>query len=222
VNEYLKRSTGDQRAIQLREKMVEFLVGLFENSSSSDWLWFEDYLTYSNAKLPHALLACGPPMANDHFTQIGLDTLEWLTAIQTSEQGHFVPIGSNGFYHRGKERARFDQQPIEAYSTISACIEAFNITDDEKWRKEARKAFDWFLGRNDLNLPLYDPRTGGCRDGLHADRLNQNKGAESTVAFLMSLMEISSMEQIELPPGVELSTELIQRKAIAEAQVAAD
>ena len=217
VNEFLKRFSGDQRAIQVREKLVNFLIELFEKYSSSDWLWFEDVLSYSNAKLPHALLVCGPPMSDDRITQIGLDTLEWLTAIQTSEQEYFLPIGNSGFYRRGKQRARFDQQPVEAYATVSACIEAYNITGDEKWRKEARKAFDWFLGRNDLNLPLYDPRTGGCRDGLHSDRLNQNQGAESTIAFLMSLMEISSMEQLGPPSGAEPAQEPVQREALAEA-----
>jgi len=155
-------------------------------------------------------------MSDDRITQIGLDTLEWLTAIQTSEQEYFLPIGNSGFYRRGKQRARFDQQPVEAYATVSACIEAYDITGDEKWRKEARKAFDWFLGRNDLNLPLYDPRTGGCRDGLHPDRLNQNQGAESTIAFLMSLMEISSMEQLGPPPGTESAPEPAQREALAK------
>ena len=216
VNEFLKRFSGDQRAIQVREKLVNFLVELFEKHSSSDWLWFEDVLSYSNAKLPHALLVCGPPMSDDRITQIGLDTLEWLTAIQTSDQGYFLPIGNSGFYYRGKQRARFDQQPIEAYATVSACIEAYNITGDEKWRKEARKAFDWFLGRNDLNLPLYDPGTGGCRDGLHPDRLNQNQGAESTIAFLMSLLEIRSMEQMGPPSGTEPGQEPAQREALAE------
>ncbi|MFC1543454.1 glycosyltransferase family 4 protein [Candidatus Neomarinimicrobiota bacterium] len=216
VNEFLKRYSGDRRAAQVRERLVEFLVNLFEKNSSPDWLWFEDYLVYSNAKLSHALLVCGPPMANDRITQIGLDSLEWLTVIQTSEQGYFLPIGNSGFYHRGKQRARFDQQPIEAYATVSACIEAYNITGDEKWRKEARKAFDWYLGRNDLSLPLYDPRTGGCRDGLHPDRLNQNQGAESTIAFLMSLLEISSMEQLEPPVRTELAKESSQREILTE------
>ncbi|MFB0517374.1 MAG: glycosyltransferase [Candidatus Neomarinimicrobiota bacterium] len=197
VSEYLKRFSGDLRVAQVREKLVEFLAELFEKTSGPDWLWFEDYLIYSNAKLPHAMLTCGPSLSDDRITQIGLDSLEWLTKIQTSEQGYFVPIGNNGFYHRGQQRARFDQQPIEAYATVAACIEAYNVTGDEKWRTEARKAFDWFLGRNDLNLPLYDPLTGGCRDGLHPDRANQNQGAESTAAFLLSLLEISSMEQID-------------------------
>ena len=104
--------------------------------------------------------------------------------------GHFVAIGSNGFYERGGERARFDQQPVEAQTMASACLEAYRSTGDECWRKEAGRAFEWFLGRNDLNLTVYDPTTGGCRDGLHADRPNENQGAESTLAFLQTLLEL--------------------------------
>jgi hypothetical protein len=118
--------------------------------------------------------------------------------LQRAEAGHFVPVGSNGFYRKGKERARFDQQPVEAQAMISACLEAFRFTDDKNWNKEARRAFEWFLGRNDLNLPIYDPTTGGCRDGLHPDRANENQGAESTLAFLQSLLELRLAEQAHL------------------------
>jgi glycosyltransferase involved in cell wall biosynthesis len=207
ISEYLKRVSGDLRAAKVREMLVTFLVELYEKKHDPDWLWFEDYLTYSNAKLPHSLLICGPALSNDKYTQIGLDSLEWLTNIQTSEEGYFLPIGNAGFYLRGEQRARFDQQPIEAYATISACIEAYHITGDERWRKEAQKAFDWFLGHNDLNLSLYDPMTGGCRDGLHPDRINQNQGAESTVAFLLSLLELSSVEQTLPKAQLELVKE---------------
>ena len=107
------------------------------------------------------------------MTAAGFESLKWLTDLQISAKGHFVPIGSNGFYKKGGVRSRFDQQPVESQTMVSACIEAFRITKDRKWYKEARRAFEWFLGRNDLNLPLYDPTTGGCRDGLHSDRLNE-------------------------------------------------
>ena len=108
----------------------------------------------------------------------------------------FCSIGSNGFYVKGSPRARFDQQPVEAQTMVSACLEAYRITLDKKWRKEARRAFEWFLGRNDLNLSLYDPITGGCQDGLHPDRINENQGAESTLAFLQSLLELQLSENV--------------------------
>jgi hypothetical protein len=124
----------------------------------------------------------------------GLKALRWLVKVQTSAAGAFRPIGSNGFYRRGGERAQFDQQPIEAQATISACIEAYHATSDLFWVGEARRAFEWFLGRNDLGLALYDAGTGGCRDGLHVDRLSQNQGAESTLAFLLALAEERALQ----------------------------
>ena len=130
------------------------------------------------------------------MTEAGLESLSWLADLQRAEEagGHFVPIGSNGFYQRGGERARFDQQPVEAQAMVSACLEAYRITGDKRWHKEARRAFEWFLGRNDLNLPIYDPTTGGCRDGLHPDRPNENQGAESTLAFLQAVLELRLAE----------------------------
>ena len=116
--------------------------------------------------------------------------MRWLAEVQTSENGHFRPIGSNGFYRRGGSRANFDQQPIEAQSTVSACLAAYRATGEPWWREQAQRAFDWFLGRNDLGLEVYASQTGGCRDGLHADGANENQGAESMLAFLMSLTEI--------------------------------
>ena len=128
--------------------------------------------------------------------EAGLRSLDWLARLQRPDGGHFVPVGSNGFYRRGGTRARFDQQPIEAQSMISACLEAHRLTGDARWHKEAVVAFDWFMGRNDLKLPLHDAATGGCRDGLHQDRVNQNQGAESTLAFLLSLVEMRLAENI--------------------------
>jgi len=125
---------------------------------------------------------------------LGLGTLRWLIGVQTSDSGSFRPVGSNGFYPRGGIRAVFDQQPIEAQVTVSACIEAYRATNDLFWVTEARRAFEWFLGRNDLGLAVYDATTGGCRDGLHMDRLSQNQGAESTLAFLIALAEMRSLQ----------------------------
>ena len=139
---------------------------------------------------------CGQWIPNKAMTEAGLESLCWLAGLQWSDTagGHFVPIGSNGFYVRNGERARFDQQPVEAQTMASACLEAYRSTGDSRWRMEAQRAFEWFLGRNDLNLPLYDPTTGGCRDGLHPDRPNENQGAESTLAFLQTLLELRLAE----------------------------
>jgi hypothetical protein len=194
IDEYLSRLSGDRRANQIRETLTAKLVQRFADAATENWQWFEDSVSYTNAKLPHALILSGRCMNNRAMLELGLKTLRWLVKIQTSEAGAFRPIGSNGFFSRGKVRALFDQQPIEAQATVSACIEAYQATSDTFWVAEARRAFEWFLGRNDLGLALYDPGTGGCRDGLHMDRLSQNQGAESTVAFLLALTEKQALQ----------------------------
>jgi hypothetical protein len=196
IHDYLRRFDGDRRANQVREELAGRLLGLYENHCAPEWRWYEESLTYCNAVLPHALLMCGQWIPNHDMTEAGLESLGWLADLQRSDAsgGHFVPIGSNGFYKRGGERTRFDQQPVEAQAMVSACLEAHRITGDKSWYREARRAFDWFLGRNDLNLPIYDPTTGGCRDGLHADRPNGNQGAESSLAFLQSVLELRLFE----------------------------
>ncbi|MFH1904027.1 MAG: glycosyltransferase family 4 protein [bacterium] len=196
IQEYLQRFAGDRQAGQVREKLSGRLLTLYKNHHSDEWCWYEDRLTYCNAALPHALLLCGQAMSNAAMTETGLESLSWLADLQRADAGYFVPIGSDGFYPQGGERARFDQQPVEAQAMVSACLEAYRITLDERWHKEARRAFEWFLGRNDLNLPLYDPTTGGCRDGLHPDRVNENQGAESTLSFLQALLELRLAENI--------------------------
>lgn len=194
IDEYLRRLSGDRRVTQIRELLTAKLVQRHHDAASGDWPWFEDTVSYANAKLPHALILSGRCMGNTTLLELGLKTLRWLVQLQTSEAGSFRPIGSNGFYPRGRERALWDQQPIEAQATVSACIEAYQTTNDAFWLTEARRAFEWFLGRNDLGLALYDATTGGCRDGLHMDRLSQNQGAESTLAFLLALAEMQALQ----------------------------
>jgi glycosyltransferase involved in cell wall biosynthesis len=194
IDEYLRRFGGDRRASQIRDSLTAKLMQRHADAATDEWHWFEEVVSYANAKLPHAMILSGRCMNNSMMVATGLKALRWLAKIQTSDAGSFRPIGSNGFYLRGGERAIFDQQPIEAQATVSACIEAYHATGDIFWVAEARRAFEWFLGRNDLGLALYDPTTGGCRDGLHMDRLSQNQGAESTLAFLLSLAEMQALQ----------------------------
>ncbi len=196
IHEYLHRFAGDRRVGQVREQLAERLLKLYQTNRADEWRWYEKSLTYCNAALPHALLMCGQGIPNNEMSEAGLESLSWLADLQHAEEagGYFVPIGSNGFYQRGGERARFDQQPVEAQAMVSACLEAHRITGNKGWYKEARCAFDWFLGRNDLDLPIYDPTTGGCRDGLHPDRPNENQGAESSLAYLQAVLELRLAE----------------------------
>jgi glycosyltransferase involved in cell wall biosynthesis len=194
IDEYLQRLSGDRRANKIRELLTVKLLQRYADATAEGWSWFEDAVSYANAVLSHALIRSGHSMNNAMMLETGLKTLRWLVKNQTSDAGSFRPIGSNGFYLRGQERALFDQQPIEAQTTVSACIEAYHATNDMVWVAEARRAFEWFLGRNDLGLALYDSSTGGCRDGLHVDRVNQNQGAESTLAFLLALTEMQALQ----------------------------
>ena len=196
IHEYLRRLSGDSLVNQTRETLTSRLMELFERTAQPDWCWFKEELTYDNAKLPHALILSGRVTGQQAVLERGLQALRWLTESQISEEGHFRSIGSNGFYRRGGIRANFDQQPIEAQAMVSACLEAYRATSDLWWYEQTQRAFDWFIGWNDLGLELSSPKTGGCDDGLHVDRVNRNQGAESTLAFLLSLAEMRLAQNV--------------------------
>jgi glycosyltransferase involved in cell wall biosynthesis len=200
IQEYLDSFPCDRDAQKSSSLLATRLIQLYRSNQSPDWTWFEDVLAYSNARLPRAVLIAGRRNSDHEMISIALGALNWLSGIQRcAEKDHFVPIGSQGFYRKGCERARFDQQPVEAGGAVSACLEAYRATGDDRWRKEAWSAFNWFLGDNDLQIALYDPTTGGCRDGLHPERVNENQGAESTLAFLMAQVEMRLLGEIDGP-----------------------
>jgi glycosyltransferase involved in cell wall biosynthesis len=194
IHEFLNRRKGDRLAIDLRQELTGRLMILFDKVAQPGWTWFEDGLAYDNAKLAHALIVSGRATGEKKVYERGIEALRWLVGVQTSQNGQLRPIGSNGFYRRNGARADYDQQPIEAHTTVSACLEAYRATFDPWWYEQAQRAFDWFLGWNDLGEKLYCHHTGGCRDGLHADRSNQNQGAESMLAFLLSQTEMRQMQ----------------------------
>lgn len=196
IHEYLRRLSGDSMVNQTRETLTCRLMERFDASAHPDWQWFEEELSYDNARLAQAMIVSGQATGQKAVLERGLQALRWLTELQTSENGQFRPIGSNGFYRRGGGRANFDQQPVEAQASISACLDAYRSTSDSWWYEQAQRAFDWFIGWNDLHLDLYSPETGGCHDGLHVDRVNGNQGAESTLAFLLSLAEMRLAQNI--------------------------
>jgi hypothetical protein len=190
---YLDWLPGDRAVQSARNTLANQLLDIYEQNHSETWKWFEQILSYSNARLSQALILAGSRSNNQRMTEVGFESLQWLVDEQhRGDENIFVPIGSNGFYPAGGEKARFDQQPVEACATISACLEAYRLTNERSWLEEAQRVFRWFLGKNDLQLPLYDATTGGCRDGLHPDRVNENQGAESTLSFLMALLEMQA------------------------------
>jgi glycosyltransferase involved in cell wall biosynthesis len=203
---YLDWFPGDRVIEGVRNLLANRLLDIYERTYSNSWRWFEKSLSYSNARLPQALLIAGWRSGNQRMIDVGCESLRWLVAEQHRDNKNiFVPIGSRGFYTEGGEKARFDQQPVEACATISACLLAYQLTSEATWLEEAWCAFRWFLGENDLQVPLYDASTGGCRDGLHPDRVNENQGAESSLSFLMALLE---MQRIETTMASKLHDEM--------------
>jgi glycosyltransferase involved in cell wall biosynthesis len=206
IQEYLDSYPGDRDAQKIRSVLSTRLFEMYNSIRTPNWKWFENILAYGNARLPQSLLLVGSACSDDRMVSAGLEALDWLLKMQRCETNrHFVPIGSDGFYRQDGEKARFDQQPLEAAGAVSACLQAYRITGDGRWRSHAWSAFNWFLGDNDLQLPLYDSVTGGCRDGLHPDRANENQGAESTLSFLMALLEMTSLPE---PDNLGTSGEL--------------
>jgi glycosyltransferase involved in cell wall biosynthesis len=196
---YLDWFPGDRAMQGIRNALANRLLDIYDRCRSDQWHWFEESLSYSNARLPQALILTGWRSNNKQMVEAGIESLEWLVAAQRRGGVEtFVPIGSDGFFAQGKEKARFDQQPVEACATVSVCQEVYRLTKDDRWQTEAQRAFRWFLGENDLLASLYDPITGGCRDGLHPDRVNENQGAESTISFLMALLDMQAAETTNL------------------------
>jgi glycosyltransferase involved in cell wall biosynthesis len=205
IEQYLRAFEGDRNVQASGREIADRLLALFRRTDQPEWPWFENRVTYCNARLPQALIATGAWRGDAGMMATGIRSLEWLMTIQRTPDGYFAPVGTNGFFERGMTAAIFDQQPVEACATVSACMHAFRTTGDHRWAEHARRAFTWFLGQNQLQQPLYDPLSGGCRDALHADRVNDNEGAESTLSFLLALMDMRADEvrwnAMQVPAG---------------------
>jgi len=196
IDEYLRAFRGDSGVEAAGAALAGRLLECFQRTQSAGWPWFEDRLTYCNARLPQALLVSSAWLGDPEMKAAGELSLGWLAGQSTSAGGVFSPVGSNGFHIRGHERASFDQQPVEASSMVSACLDAQWVTRQPRWAAHARRAFDWFLGQNALQTPVFDATSGGCRDGIHPDRLNENQGAESTLSFLLAVAEMRAADRL--------------------------
>jgi glycosyltransferase involved in cell wall biosynthesis len=189
VNAYLGRFAGSTGAKRAAKVLSRRILRAFRTYATDDWYWFEDILTYDNGKLAQALMTTGTVLEHPRMVQAGVKALEWLTDVQF-EGDMFRPIGNDGWYRKDGHRARFDQQPLEAQSMIEAYIAAYAVTGEERWRTRVGQVFQWYLGQNDLGAPLWDRKTGGCFDGLGPEGPNLNQGAESTLAWLLSLVDM--------------------------------
>ncbi len=196
LDAYCAAAEQDARAAALRLLLADRLIAIFDAVETRDWVWFEEGLAYDNARLPQALILAGMATKNPVYLQAGLKSLRWLVKQQTSAAGQFRPVGTAGFGQTRRPPQAFDQQPLEAAATIAACFAAWRADHDVEWKAEAARVFAWFLGSNDLSVSLVDLETGSCRDGLHPDRANENRGGESVVSYLLGLSEIRQIARL--------------------------
>lgn len=207
AQEVLRTCPVHERALALLSTSGHRLLRQYRAYSSDQWRWFEDTLTYGNARLSQALIVAGRACRNQSMLNAGIESLAWLAEQQTADLGVFAQIGTNRYFAEQKtsapvRSAMFDQQPLEAWDSVSAYLAAFEATSDASWLKKADRAYGWFLGDNMLGVPVYDPLSGGCQDGLHLDRPNENQGAESTLAFLCASLEMRQADGVALAPRV--------------------
>ena len=194
IQGYLHRHDNDHQVRELLKSLGERLRTRFRQHATKDWQWHESMLTYDNARLPEALMACGRISNDDDMVKTGIDVLEWLRDIQLDTSGGwFAPIGNQGWFRKSGSKAQYDQQPLEAAAMIGACIQAYECTQHEEWVQLASVCFNWYVGQNDQQTQLYDHTSGGCRDGLTRDGVNENQGAESALSYLSSLLAIYNL-----------------------------
>ncbi len=196
---YLRQSGNDVEARAPLTRLADQLNTAFVSKEAEDWPWFEDIVTYDNGRLPQALIIAGHQLERPDMVERGLSVLRWLLRTQTAAQGHLSIIGQDGWMPRGGERAQLDQQPLEAAALIGACKAAFRASGDAEWLMEMRRCFEWYLGRNDLGLSMVDFKSRGCYDGLTESGVNPNQGAESLLAWLLSLFIMNEMQTGDAP-----------------------
>jgi glycosyltransferase involved in cell wall biosynthesis len=200
LDAYCAAAPNDLFARDVRPVLADRLMTILASVETPDWVWFEAGLAYDNARMPQALLVTGMTTRTPIYTDAGLRSLRWLMTQQTTPAGHVRPVGTVGFGEQRQQPRSFDQQPVEAAATIAACLAAWRADDDSEWKAFAMGVFAWFFGRNDLSVALVDPETGSCRDGLHPDRANENRGGESVLSYLLSLAEIRQLARVNVGP----------------------
>ncbi len=199
IQAYLRRYNDDSRTVKLLSSLGRRLENQFREFATADWQWHEEILTYDNARLPQALMACGRTTGDQKLVALGIDILEWLRDLQVDSSAEwFTPIGNDGWFKQAGTRTQYDQQPLEAAAMIGACIEAYECAQGLKWVELASTCFDWYLGKNDQQIKLYDAATGGCRDGLEENGVNENQGAESTLSYILSLLALYNLRGLTM------------------------
>jgi glycosyltransferase involved in cell wall biosynthesis len=193
---------------KLLRTLADRLADLYDHNRRDQWRWFEPNLTYDNGRLPQALIAAGQRLDDAELTRRGLEALDWYaeqcglhTDVTRLVGNHWLrAVDSDGVPYRVDPAEEGDEQPVDATALVEALTEALVATGDRKYGELALRAFEWFLGRNHVGIPLYDAATGGCHDGLQPHGVNRNEGAESTLAFLQALLALEAVG-VEPPPS---------------------
>ena len=176
------------------EKLADSLVKRYQDEDKDDWHWFEPYLTYDNARLPQALFEAYSTTGKQKYLDVAKESMAFLLKTQMINDV-FVPIGNDGWYRRGENRAIYDQQPLEAAAMVEAAVDAFYATKDKSYLEIANTTFEWFLGRNSRKIQVYSPETGGCFDGLAPEKVNMNQGAESSISYLLARLKLEEVKR---------------------------
>lgn len=199
---YLAVYEGDTDACNMRNLLANKIYQLFKNNATDQWPWCEEKVTYANAILPHALIVAGQWVPNLDMYAMGIKLLRWLLKVQTAPEGHLSLIGNDGWLDKQGNHSKFGQQPIEAMSLINACLNVYISTGEKNWLQESERCLSWFMGQNDLQTPVYDYKTGGCGDGIESYGVSANQGAESTLAWLVSLIKMYTAMGIQVEQEV--------------------
>ena len=199
MSDYLARFPDADDIKRQLEFAADQLVAHYKQNSSPDWQWFEQKITYDNGVMPQALFVAAMALNNNKYLEVAQKGCEFLLA-NTFNGEHFSFVGCHGWFEHGRTKASFDQQPIQAASMVLMLRAAYNATKDSKFARLQRKAFDWFLGENDLHIPLYDSGSKGCSDALTPDGVNVNQGAESILSFMLALLTMLESKTTADPP----------------------
>ena len=180
------------RVNHLITSLADNLVSKYRGISDKKWKWFEDYLTYANSILPEAMLFAGLSTGSELYKNIAKTSFDFLLSL-TFKDEQIKVISNQGWYHKGKTVNQFGEQPIDVAYTILALQTFYQVYEDETYKDKMKIAFDWFLGKNHLHQIVYNPKTGGCYDGLEQYHVNLNQGAESTISYLLSRLTMENV-----------------------------
>jgi len=191
ISQYFQ-AISDKNLLKDVEKLADDMVQSYQDEKREKWHWFEPHLIYDNARLTQSLFSAYRIVGKKTYLDVARESMDFLVSTQIVD-GVFMPIGNDGWYKRGGDRAFYDQQPLEAAAMVDAAVEGYYTTMDESYVEIANLAFDWFLGKNSLKVMVYNPETDGCFDGLSRESVNVNQGAESSISYVLARLKIEEL-----------------------------